>query len=105
MAGRLAEAGLDVIGVEPGLVGGQCPYWGCIPPKMMVRAADALAEAERASRLAGVTAEGSDWVYVSDRVRQATDDWNDAEAVVRGPSPTRRCIRRTSPCGTSSASR
>ena len=44
VAGRLAEAGLDVIGVESGLVGGECPYWGCIPSKMMVRAANLVAE-------------------------------------------------------------
>ena len=41
---ELAEAGLDVVGIEAELVGGECPYWGCIPSKMMVRAADLLAE-------------------------------------------------------------
>ena len=30
-AGELAEAGLSVIGVESRLVGGECPYYGCIP--------------------------------------------------------------------------
>ena len=39
VAGRLAEAGLDVVGVEAELVGGECPYWGCVPSKMMIRAA------------------------------------------------------------------
>jgi pyruvate/2-oxoglutarate dehydrogenase complex dihydrolipoamide dehydrogenase (E3) component len=38
-AGALAEAGLSVIAVDSGLVGGECPYWGCVPSKMMVRAA------------------------------------------------------------------
>jgi pyruvate/2-oxoglutarate dehydrogenase complex dihydrolipoamide dehydrogenase (E3) component len=46
-AGTLAEAGLSVVGIEPHLVGGECPYYGCIPSKMMIRAADALAEARR----------------------------------------------------------
>ena len=46
-AGRLAEAGLVVAGVEARLVGGECPYWGCVPSKMMIRAADLLAEARR----------------------------------------------------------
>jgi pyruvate/2-oxoglutarate dehydrogenase complex dihydrolipoamide dehydrogenase (E3) component len=27
VAGRLAEAGLDVVGIESALVGGECPYW------------------------------------------------------------------------------
>ncbi|MGI5321266.1 FAD-dependent oxidoreductase [Actinomadura nitritigenes] len=30
-AGALAEAGLDVVGIEAGLVGGECPYWGRVP--------------------------------------------------------------------------
>jgi len=30
-AGQLAEAGLVVAGVEARLVGGECPYWGCVP--------------------------------------------------------------------------
>ncbi|MER7815821.1 hypothetical protein [Streptomyces sp. NPDC096153] len=29
-AERLAEEGLDVVGVEAELVGGECPYWACI---------------------------------------------------------------------------
>ena len=36
---KLAEAGLDVVGIEQRLVGGECPYYGCIPSKMMIRAA------------------------------------------------------------------
>ena len=39
VAGRLAQAGLAVVGVEDRLVGGECPYWGCVPTKMMIRAA------------------------------------------------------------------
>ncbi|HEY3259370.1 MAG TPA: hypothetical protein VGJ95_03760 [Pseudonocardiaceae bacterium] len=31
-AGLLAEAGLDVVGVEARLVGGECPYWGRTGP-------------------------------------------------------------------------
>ena len=30
-----------VVAVDKHLVGGECPYYGCIPTKMMVRAADA----------------------------------------------------------------
>lgn len=43
VASRLADAGLTVVGVERELVGGECQYWGCIPSKMMVRAAETLA--------------------------------------------------------------
>ncbi len=38
-AGALAEAGLHVTGIESRLVGGECPYYGCVPSKMMIRAA------------------------------------------------------------------
>ena len=44
VAGSLAEAGLAVAGVESRLVGGECPYWGCVPSKMMIRAANLLAD-------------------------------------------------------------
>jgi len=39
-AGARAEAGLHVTAVESRLVGGECPYYGCIPAKMMIRAAN-----------------------------------------------------------------
>ena len=46
-AGTLAEAGLHVTGVESRLVGGECPYFGCVPSKMMIRAANLIAETRR----------------------------------------------------------
>ena len=41
----MAKAGLDVMGVDERLVGGECPYYGCIPSKMVIRAANLLADA------------------------------------------------------------
>jgi pyruvate/2-oxoglutarate dehydrogenase complex dihydrolipoamide dehydrogenase (E3) component len=84
VAGRLAEAGLDVVGVDDTLVGGECPYWGCVPTKMMVRAGFALAEARRIDGLAGSATVTPDWTPVAKRIRaEATDDWNDKVAVDR----------------------
>ncbi len=84
VAGRTAEAGLKVLAVEKKLVGGECPYWGCVPTKMMIRAADLLAEAKRISGVAGSSTVSADWTPVAERVRdQATDDWNDKVAVER----------------------
>lgn len=84
VGGTLAEAGLDVVGIEGSLVGGECPYWGCIPSKMMVRAADLLAESRRVGELAGSSITTPDWVPVAQRIReQATDDWDDTVAVDR----------------------
>jgi pyruvate/2-oxoglutarate dehydrogenase complex dihydrolipoamide dehydrogenase (E3) component len=85
VAGTLAEHGLRVLGVESALVGGECPYWGCIPTKMMIRAANALAEARRVPQLGGSTGEVvPDWAPVARRIREeATDSWDDRVAVDR----------------------
>ncbi len=85
VAGTLAERGLRVLGIDNGLVGGECPYWGCIPSKMMIRAANALAEARRVAQLAGSTAGiHPDWAPVALRIREeATDNWDDRVAVER----------------------
>ena len=84
VAGDLAAAGLDVVGVESQLVGGECPYWGCIPSKMMIRAAGLIAETSRVRGLAGQATITPDWSQVAHRIRaEATDDWNDQVAVDR----------------------
>lgn len=84
VAEQLADAGLSVIGIEHTLVGGECPYWGCVPTKMMIRAGNALAEARRIPGLAGTSSVQSDWAPVARRIRdEATDSWDDKVAVDR----------------------
>ena len=84
VATRLAQSGLEVLAVERRLVGGECPYYGCVPSKMMVRAADALAEGRRVDGLAGTAQVTPDWAPVHARIRdEATTDWDDAVAVER----------------------
>ncbi len=83
-ATELGRAGLSVVGVDERLVGGECPYYGCIPSKMVVRAADVLAEGGRIPNLAGAVDISPDWAPVAERIRdEATDDWNDQVAVDR----------------------
>ncbi|WP_245717152.1 dihydrolipoyl dehydrogenase family protein [Nocardia jejuensis] len=83
-ATRLAKAGLAVVGVEGRLVGGECPYYACVPTKIMVRAAGALAEARRVNGLAGSATVQPNWDPVAARIRdEATDDWDDTVAVER----------------------
>lgn len=83
-AGRLAEAGLHVTGVEDRLVGGECPYWACVPTKMMIRSADLVAEARRVPGMAGAASVTPDWAPVARRIREeATDSWDDKVAVDR----------------------
>ncbi len=94
VAGRLAEAGLDVVGVEAELVGGECPYWGCVPSKMMIRAADLLAEAGRVTGMAGTVSVHPDWTPVARRIRdEATDSWDDTGAVRRFEERGGRLVR------------
>ena len=94
VAGSLARAGLSVVGVDRRLVGGECPYFGCVPSKMMIRAADALAEARRVSSLGGATSVDPDWGPVADRIRdEATDDWDDKVAVERLEKAGARFVR------------
>src|SRR3954465_9292498 len=81
---KLADAGLSVVGIEHTLVGGECPYWGCVPTKMMIRAGNALAEARRIPGLAGTSTVQPDWAPVAKRIREeATDTWDDKVAVDR----------------------
>ena len=83
-AGALAEAGLHVTGVEARLVGGECPYYGCVPSKMMIRAANLIAETRRVPGMAGASTVTPDWAVVARRIREeATDFWNDKVAADR----------------------
>ncbi len=60
-ARKLAEAGLDVVGVERELVGGECPFYGCTPSKLMIYSAH----------------EGQDFARAAARIREANHDWHD----------------------------
>ncbi len=84
LATGAAQAGLSVVAVDKHLVGGECPYYGCIPSKMMVRAGDALAEAGRVGELAGEVSVVPSWAPVAERIaRDATAHWDDTAAVDR----------------------
>jgi pyruvate/2-oxoglutarate dehydrogenase complex dihydrolipoamide dehydrogenase (E3) component len=83
-AEELAKAGLVVAAVEDSLVGGECPYWGCVPSKMMIRASDLLTEGRRIPGMAGASTVQPDWSQVAGRIRnEATDDWDDTVAADR----------------------
>jgi len=78
-ARKLAEAGLEVVAVDEALVGGECPFWGCTPSKLMVRPADLIAEVHRADRLAGEARIQPEWSLVAARIREANHDWTDGQ--------------------------
>ena len=52
IAGGLRDSGLTLAVVERELVGGECPYWGCVPSKTLLRSGETLSEADRARLLA-----------------------------------------------------
>ncbi|MFC6044938.1 dihydrolipoyl dehydrogenase family protein [Nocardioides hankookensis] len=60
-ARKLAEAGLRVVAVERDLVGGECPFYGCTPSKLMIHAAH----------------EGRGLGRAATRIREANHDWSD----------------------------
>lgn len=94
LVARLTAAGLDVVAVEAELVGGECPYWGCIPSKMIIRAANALAETRRVDGLAGTATAQPDFGVVARRIREeATDDWDDTVAADRVTAAGARLLR------------
>ena len=93
VAEDLADAGLEVVGIEADLVGGECPYWGCIPSKAMVRAGDVLAEGWRIPGRAGSEVITPDWAPVAHRVREVTASWDDRAAVERLEGKGARFVR------------
>lgn len=63
VAKRLSAAGMRVAMVESELVGGECPFWACIPSKALLRPVEVLSEARHAS---GLGAPALSWSEVSD---------------------------------------
>src|SRR5882672_5267841 len=62
------EAGLSVAMIEPDLLGGTCPNRGCVPKKVLVAAAHALDEIERAkAHHIAVGKPSVDWAALIDR--------------------------------------
>lgn len=90
----LAGKGLDVVAVDERLVGGECPYYGCVPSKMMIAAAHTLQQARHVADLAGSADVRPDWAPVASRIRdEATDDWDDEVAVQRLVDAGARFVR------------
>lgn len=62
-ASRLNDAGMRVAMLENELVGGECPFWACIPSKTLLRPAEVVSEARHA---AGLAEPASRWSEISD---------------------------------------
>ena len=78
IASGLQDSGITLAVVERELVGGECPYWGCIPSKTLLRSAETLGEAGRARTLAASRVEWDvDFPKVSKRVLWMARDLDD----------------------------
>jgi len=78
IAGGLRGSGLSLAVIERELVGGECPYWGCVPSKTLIRSAETLEEAGRARTLAASRVEWDvDFPKVSKRVLWMARDLDD----------------------------
>ncbi|HEX6030794.1 MAG TPA: NAD(P)/FAD-dependent oxidoreductase [Tepidiformaceae bacterium] len=69
IAEGLKGSGLTLAVVERELVGGECPYWGCVPSKTLLRSGETLSEAGRARVLAASRVDWTvDFPKISTRV-------------------------------------
>ena len=79
IAEGLRDSGLALAVVERELVGGECPYWGCVPSKTLLRSGETLTEADRARLLAASRVDWTvDFSKVSKRVLWMARDLDDS---------------------------
>jgi pyruvate/2-oxoglutarate dehydrogenase complex dihydrolipoamide dehydrogenase (E3) component len=94
IAAGLKDSGLTLAVVERELVGGECPYWGCIPSKTLLRSGETLSEADRARVLAAARVEWTmDFPKVSKRVLWMARDLDDRKAATALEADGARLIR------------
>jgi pyruvate/2-oxoglutarate dehydrogenase complex dihydrolipoamide dehydrogenase (E3) component len=81
MASELKGTGTSFAVIERELVGGECPYWGCIPSKTLLRSAIVLAEAGRARALSASRVEWDvDFDKISERANWMARYQDDTKA-------------------------
>ena len=94
IAGGLQDSGLSLAVVERELVGGECPYWGCVPSKTLLRSGETLEEAGRARVLAASRVEWElDFPKVSKRVYWMARDLDDTRPAAAMEATGAKLIR------------
>ena len=94
LAAGLRNSGLTLAVVERELVGGECPYWGCMPSKTLLRSAETLGEASRARLLAASRVDWTvDFPKVAARVRWMVRDLDDSRSAAALEATGARLIR------------
>src|SRR4029077_1641572 len=90
----LKDSGLTLAVVERELVGGECPYWGCVPSKTLLRSGETLSEAGRARLLAASRVEWTvDFPQASKRVLWMARDLDDSRPAAALEATGARLIR------------
>jgi pyruvate/2-oxoglutarate dehydrogenase complex dihydrolipoamide dehydrogenase (E3) component len=94
IAAGLQDSGLTLAVVERELVGGECPYWGCIPSKTLLRSSETLTEADRARTLAASRVDWTvDFPKVSKRVLWMARDLDDSRPAAAMEATGARLVR------------
>jgi dihydrolipoamide dehydrogenase len=78
-ARRLNGAGMRVAMLESELVGGECPFWACIPSKTLIRPVEVVSEARHA---AGLSAPAVSWDEVSRYRDYMNSDLDDGQKFI-----------------------
>ncbi len=73
-APQLAEAGLEVLVLEPGDVGGECPFTACIPSKALLTPARAVYEAAQSQGVSIPEIDADEVFRLRDRVTSGGSD-------------------------------
>ena len=80
---RVVSAGFTALIIENELVGGDCPFWACVPSKALLRPSEAL---EAANSVGGarerISQKTVDPVAVFERRTMITRDWDDLKLLV-----------------------
>jgi pyruvate/2-oxoglutarate dehydrogenase complex dihydrolipoamide dehydrogenase (E3) component len=94
IATGLRDSGLTLAVVERELVGGECPYWGCVPSKTLLRSGETLTEAGRARVLAASRVEWTvDFPKVAKRVHWIARDLDDSRPATALQATGARLVR------------
>src|SRR5256886_10533565 len=94
IAGELQGGGLSLAVVERELVGGECPYWGCVPSKTLLRSGETLTEADRARVLAASRVDWTvDFPKVSTRVLWMARNLDDSRPAAAMEATGARLVR------------
>ena len=93
---ELKGSGISIAVVERELVGGECPYWGCVPSKTLLRSGETLEEAGRARNLAASRVEWDvDFPKVSKRVLWMARDLSDTRPAAALMAAGAKLVRGT----------